>query len=122
MKLNKQVFMGSLKQIALGRVAVEAGTVAVLIGAVGASLGWLLLPLFLTPVTTSQVTLIIPMECAMSHRRENLQLLCVMEKMSVLLSASRVPRGARGGRGYPSESPGNHPKTACFWDLNFSVI
>lgn len=46
MKLNKQVFMGYLKQIALWRVPAEAGTVARLFGTVGASLSWLLLPAF----------------------------------------------------------------------------
>lgn len=59
-KLNKQVSMGASEQIAVWRVAWEPGTVAVLIREAGVSLGWLLLPLFLTPVTTSQVSLILP--------------------------------------------------------------
>lgn len=80
MKLNKQVFMRSLKQIALWRVAMEAGTVVVLIEVIGASLGWLLLPLFLTPVTTSQLSLIIPKEYYTTPTRKHAAVMCPENK------------------------------------------
>lgn len=85
-KLNKPVFMGASEQIAVWRVAWEPGTVAVLIRAAGASLGWLPLPLFLTPVTTSQASLIIPLNI-MSHEQGSVQLLHVLEKMGLPRSA-----------------------------------
>lgn len=107
MKLNKQVFMGSLRQIAVWRVAWEPGTAAVLIKAAGASLAWLLPPLFLT----SQVSLIMP-QTAMSYQGD-MQLLPVLEKVSLLLSASGVPRGAQaegillGALGLTPKLPGS---------------
>lgn len=93
-KLNKPVLMGASEQIAVWRVAWEPGTVAVLIRAAGASLGWLLLLLFLTPVTTSQVSLIIPQNM-MSHQQGSVQLLHALEKMGLPLSVSQIPRGAQ---------------------------
>jgi hypothetical protein len=106
--LNKQVFMGASEQIAVWRLAWEPGTVAILIRAAGASLGWLLLPLFLTPVTTSQVSLIIPLNM-MSHQQGNVQLLHVLEKMGLPLSALQVLRGTQA-MGCPAESSGPTPK------------
>lgn len=76
-KLNKQVSMGASEQTEVWRVAWEPGTVAILIRAAGASLGWLLLPLFLTLVTTSQVSLIKPRNM-MSHQQGSV--LHVLEK------------------------------------------
>lgn len=84
-ELNKPVFMGASEQIAVWRVAWEPGPVAVLIRAAGASLGWLLLPLFLTPVTTSQVSLII-LQNMMSHQQGSMQLLHTLEEMGLPLS------------------------------------
>lgn len=76
-EVEQASFYGASEQIAVWRVAWEPGTVAILIRAAGASLGWLLLPLFLTPVTTSQVSLIIPRNM-MSHQQGSV--LHVLEK------------------------------------------
>lgn len=75
-------FYGVLKTDALWRVPAEARTVAVLIETVGASLGWLLLPLFLTPVTTSQVSLIIPTEYYVPLTRKHAAAMCPGEDRS----------------------------------------
>lgn len=103
MKLNKQVFMGSLRQTAVWRMAWEPGTAAVLIEAARASVAGLLPPLF----PTSQVSLIMP-QTTMSHQG-SVQMLHVLEKMG-LLSASGVPRGAQA-EGILLEGLRTHPKT-----------
>lgn len=56
----------------------------------------------------------------MSHRQGDRQLLCVLEKIGLLLSSSRLPRGTQQGA-HPSESLGPHPSTAWVWDPSFSA-